>query len=75
MASVICSEQSYFVAGRTKKDNLFLLHDLLATTELLSMNTGLVSLDQEKAFNGVNHDFLFQALETFGFGTLFTLTI
>lgn len=41
-------------------------------TELHTLDLGLVCLDQEKAFDKVDHEYLFKILEGFGFGKQFT---
>ena len=71
MAPVTGPEQSYCVPGRTIHDNLFLLRDLLTASDLFGLDVGLLSLDQEKAFDRVDHTYLFRTLEAFGFGPLF----
>ena len=35
------------------------------------MNFGLVSLDEEKAFDRVDHEYLFNVMSVFGFGKRF----
>lgn len=70
MASIVCPEESYYVPSRTIHHNLLLLHGLRAAIELFGLNTDLVSMDQRKAFDQVNHSFLFLTLEAFGFRTL-----
>lgn len=57
MLSVVDPEQSYCIPDRAIQDNLFLLCYLLADVGLFSLNISLVSLDQEKTFDWVNHDF------------------
>ncbi|CAM2098249.1 unnamed protein product [Caretta caretta] len=58
MADVIHPDQTYTVPGRSIFDNLFLVRDLL-------------SLDQEKAFDRVDHGYLLRTLQAFGFGPQF----
>lgn len=40
-------------------DNLFLMRDLLDISKLYKIDVGAVSLDQEKAFDTVDHSFFF----------------
>ncbi len=41
---------------------------MLYLTELHKLDLGFVCLDQEKAFDKVDHEYLFKTLEGFGFG-------
>jgi len=52
-------------------DNLFLMRDLFDFCKLYGVNIGVVSLDQEKAFDRVDDHFLFPILGAFGFGDKF----
>lgn len=52
---VVDPEQSNCMLGKTIQDNLLLLCDLLAATEFSGLITAFISLDQEKAFDQVNH--------------------
>ncbi len=40
-----------------------------------NINLGSLSLDQEKAFDRVDHNFRFETLKAFGFGEIFISTI
>ncbi len=68
ISSVNHAYQSYCIPGRTIFDNVFLIQDLISFAKLHKINIGFVSLDQEKAFDQVDHGFLFKCLEDFGFG-------
>ncbi len=49
-------------------DNLFLVRNTLDISKLFDEEVGLVALDEEKAFDPVDHNYLFCLLVAFGFG-------
>ena len=75
MEQVIHRDQTYCVPGRSMVDNVYLIRDVLEVSSSLGINTGLISLDQEKAFDRVEHDFLWKTMEKFGFSTGFIARI
>ncbi|CAM5087299.1 unnamed protein product [Natator depressus] len=71
MADVIHRDQTYTVPGRSIFDNLFLVRDLLELGRRDGLSFALLSLDQEKAFDRVDHGYLLGTLHAFGFGPQF----
>ncbi|CAM2114554.1 unnamed protein product [Caretta caretta] len=71
VADVIHPDQTYTVPGRSIFDNLFLVRDLLELGRRDGLSFALLSLDQEKAFDRVNHGYLMGTLQAFGFGPQF----
>ncbi|CAM5117260.1 unnamed protein product [Natator depressus] len=71
MADVIHPDQTYTVPGRSIFDNLFLVRDLLELGRRDGLSFALLSLDQEKAFDRVDHGYLLSTLQAFGFGPQF----
>ena len=61
-------DQTYCVPGRSIKDNLFLIRDMLDVSKVFGLDFGLLSIDQEKAFDQVDHGYLFKMLNAFGLG-------
>lgn len=61
----------YCIPNRSILDNIALIRDVLDVSNLLGINSGLISLDQEKAFARVEHLFLWNTLEAFGFSPSF----
>ena len=53
-------------------NNIWLVRDLIDYSNEVREPGILVSLDFEKAFDRVNHDFLFRTLDKFGFGPNFS---
>ncbi|KAJ3606503.1 hypothetical protein NHX12_026024 [Muraenolepis orangiensis] len=72
---VIHRDQTYCVPGRSMVDNVHLIRDVLEVSSSLDINTGLISLDQEKAFDRVEHSFLWKVMEKFGFSAGFIAKI
>ena len=64
-------DQSYCVPERCIFDNLFLIRDVLDLSTFTGLNFGILSLDQEKAFDRVDHGYLFSALKAYGLGDSF----
>ena len=68
IGSIVHPDQTCGIPGRSITDNLHLLRNVLDYVEQKGMKLVLLSLDQMKAFDNVSHEFLFEALERFGFG-------
>uniref|UniRef100_A0A3Q3AE51 Reverse transcriptase domain-containing protein n=1 Tax=Kryptolebias marmoratus TaxID=37003 RepID=A0A3Q3AE51_KRYMA len=68
MEQVIHRDQTYCVPSRSMVDNIYLIRDVLEVSGSLGLQAGLISLDQEKAFDRVEHDFLWKTMKGFGFG-------
>ncbi|CAM2113117.1 unnamed protein product [Caretta caretta] len=71
LADVIHPGQTYMILDRSIFDNLFLVRDLLELRCRVSLSFALLSLDQEKAFDRVDHGYLLSPLQAFGFGPQF----
>ncbi len=71
MTNIIHEDQSFCVPKRSIFDNLFLIRDMITVAQRHKLDIGFLSLDQEKAFDRVDHHYLFKTLEAFGFGTQF----
>ncbi|KAK3562046.1 hypothetical protein QTP86_025228, partial [Hemibagrus guttatus] len=66
MDSVIQTDQTYCVPSRSIIDNVSLIRDILDVSRSLAVDLGLISLDQETAFDRVEHQYLWKTLEAFG---------
>ncbi|CAM2106393.1 unnamed protein product [Caretta caretta] len=62
LADVVHPNQTYTVPGRTIFDNLYLVRDLLELGRRDDLSFALLSLDQEKTFNRVDHGYLLGTL-------------
>lgn len=66
MEQVIHQDQTYCVPGRSMVNNIHLIRYVLDVSSSLGLNTGLVSIDQENAFDHTEHNFLWTVIERFG---------
>ena len=68
IGQLIVVDQSYCVPDRSMLDSLFLMRDVFDICKVYNINAGIISIDQEKAFDRVDHNFLFTTLQAFGVG-------
>ncbi|KAI4890805.1 hypothetical protein NFI96_030933, partial [Prochilodus magdalenae] len=71
MSVLVHSDQTCGVPGRSVTWNLHLIRDAISWVGDRKVPLALVSLDQEKAFDRVDHHFLERVLTTLGFGPNF----
>ena len=71
LPSLVHTDQTASLLGRTINDNSRLLHDIIYYANENDIPLAVISVDQLKAFDRVSHSFLFKALERFGFGPSF----
>lgn len=69
--SIINETQTGFMAGRHISSNVRLILDLIDYSEFIETNSLIMFLDFYKAFDTVEHHFIFKTLECFGFGSNF----
>ena len=68
---ILSEDQTCGVPGRSIFENLFLLRDTIDYAQEKQLSAAVISLDQEKAFDRVNHAFLQRVLTKFNFGPSF----
>ena len=72
MHALVHRDETCGVLGRSIFCNLQLIRDTLDMIDKTNETGILVTLDQEKAFDRVDHDFLMRVLTKFGFGPSFS---
>ena len=68
---IIHEDQTGFMKGRNIGNNIRTIIDLIDYCDSNDIPGSIVLLDIEKAFDSVEHDYLFQVLEAFNFGSEF----
>ncbi len=68
---IISECQTGFMAGRHINWNIRIILDLLDYSNLVESEALMVFLDFHKAFDTIEHQFMFRALKCFGFGERF----
>ena len=71
IGEVISPDQTCGVPGRSIIDNCHLYRNVVDYVDSRNMECAFLSLDQEKAFDRVSHDYMFSLLEAYGFGPYF----
>lgn len=72
ISELVYTDQTCAVPGRSILDNTHLLRSVVDYIDQKPSYCGILSLDQQKAFDRVDHSFLFACLEKYGFGDTFT---
>ncbi len=75
LTTLVTSDQSYCIPGRTIYDNLHLLRNAIRHSNLTKSKLAILSLDQTEAFNKISHKYLFHLLEMHGFGPKFCTSV
>ena len=71
LSSIISIHQTCAIPGRSIADNLHLFRNIIDYVNQKSLRLAFVNIDQEKAFDRVDHDYMFRVLDSFGFGPQF----
>ena len=71
IGNIVSPDQTCSVPGRDISDNVLAMRDLVDFIEEKNLGGFLVKIDQEKAFDRVNHEYLFKVLRKFGFPDYF----
>ena len=68
---VVGRDQSYCVPGRSIYDNINLIRDIIFYANVENIPLAILNLDQKKAFDNVDHGYLFNIMKVMGFGNRF----
>ena len=71
LPTLISSEQTAYVKNRFIGESGRLISDVIELSDWFNIKGFLVTMDIEKAFDSLDHDFLSSVLTKFGFGTNF----
>ena len=68
---VIHSDQNCSVRGRSIFSNIYLIRDIITHTQRNNQTAYLISLDFQKAFDTIDHQYMLNTLAAFKFGPIF----
>ena len=71
MSSIVNEFQTCAIPGRTIHNNMFLIRDMIDFSSVNNSSCAFLSIDQEKAFDKVDWDFLMKTLRKLNFGENF----
>ncbi len=72
---IISPTQTGYVPKRQVTDNNFLLDKIIQLANRMQENLFILSLDAKKAFDSVDHKYMYKTLKAFGFGDDFIFSI
>ena len=75
LPNLILRQQTAYVKNRFTGESGRLIAQITEITDILNKEGFLVIIDIEKAFDSLNHTFVFSVLKKFGFGCNFVSTI
>ena len=71
LPEIISEEQNCSIPNRTIFNNLFLIRDIITYTKEKNNHFYLLQVDQEKAFDKIDRNFLFKTMEKMGISPIF----
>ncbi|KAK6165076.1 hypothetical protein SNE40_023679 [Patella caerulea] len=71
LSEVVHPDQTCSVPGRRISDNLHLIRNIIDYINQKKISCALVNIDSAKAFDRVDHSFLFKCLQNYNFGSSF----
>lgn len=72
LPNIISEEQNRSVPKRTIFNNLFLTRDVIHFSKEKNISFYILQIGQEKAFDKIDHNFLFKTMESLDFSNVFT---
>uniref|UniRef100_A0A8C6M6K1 Reverse transcriptase domain-containing protein n=1 Tax=Nothobranchius furzeri TaxID=105023 RepID=A0A8C6M6K1_NOTFU len=72
ISDIVSETQSGFLKGRSIHNNIRLVMDIIEYSDMINDDGFILFLDFYKAFDSVEHQFIFSVLEHLGFGVKFT---
>ena len=73
--SMVHKDQAGFIPGRSILDHIRLAEAIINYAEATEQNGAIVALDQEKAYDKICHDYLWEVLKAFNLPGTFTKTL
>lgn len=73
--TLVHPDQSRFIPKRSIFDLIRLAKVMIEYADITEEDGALIALDQEKAYDRINHDYLFETLESFNLPRIFVKTI
>ena len=75
LPDLISSQHTAYVKNRLIRESRRSVSDIIEITEIKNIERFLVTVDIEKAFDSLDHNFLISTLEKYGFGQNFILRV